>query len=251
LQACRSLLLVAALALTLLTSAATAQVKDDVVGNLDVGAAGASGAWLLESGQPTAIVVFLHGWRDVGTQSYLPWLDYLALNGTAVIFPRYQSTAGGDPAATLPAMRAGITAGLKALRNPDLPVTVVGYDYGARLAFYYAANARRWGLPVPYAVDSVFPTKSPAGMPALPAIPASSRVLLQVGADDTVAGRAGAADLWRGLAGHSAARKRYRVVASTPALHADHRAPLVYSAASQATFWPSLDALLVQSVGAG
>lgn len=250
-QACRSLLLVAALALTLLVSAASAQVRDDVVGNLDVGASGASGAWVLESGTPEAVVVFLHGWRDVGTQTYLAWIDYLALNGTAVVFPRYQSPAGGDPRQTLPAMRSGILAGLHALGNPGVPVIVVGYDYGARLAFYYAANARRWGLPAPYAVDSIFPTRAPAGLPALPALPASTRVLLQVGADDTLAGRAAAADLWSGLAGHPAARKRYRVVASTHTLRAGHLAPLSYTAAAQATFWPSLDALLAQSVGAG
>ncbi len=246
---CRLLLLVAALALTVFASAATAQVRDDIVGVFDVGPSGAAGATVFESGAPTSVVIFLHGWKDVTLEHYLAWLDYLALNGTAVVFPRYQSPAGGDPAKTLPALRAGISAALARLQHPHVPVIVVGYDYGARLAFHYAANARRWGLPVPYAVDSIFPTQAPPGMPALPALPGSTRVLLQVGADDTVAGRAAAADLW--TAARPAAHKHYRVVTSTPTLRAGHRAPLVTTAAAQQTFWPPLDDFLFLAVQAG
>jgi len=128
-----------------------------------------------------------------------------------------------------------------------VPVIVVGYDYGARLAFYYAANAERWGLPAAFAVDSVFPSAAPAGLPGLSAIPAATRVLLQVGAGDAAAGPAAAADLWNGLQGHPSARKHYRVVHTT----AGHRAPLVDNAASHAAFWPPLDTLIDQADQAG
>ena len=47
----------------------------------------------------------------------------------------------------------------------SLPVVAAGVAYGGTLALYYAADARGWGLPVPAAVDSVFPVaegRSPA-----------------------------------------------------------------------------------------
>ena len=248
---CRSVLALGLIALAFVVPSASGQTRDDIAFFQDVGPAGANGAWVLSAGPPNAVVVFVHGWRDVGTGPYFLWLEHLAFGGTASIVPRYQSPAGGSPARTLPALRAGIAAGLDALHNPKVPLLVVGYDYGARLAFYYAANAQRWGLPAPFAVDSIFPTKAPAGLPALGPIPAATRVLLQVGADDTVAGGTAAADLWSGLAGHSAARKHYRLVRSTAALPAGHHAPLADNAASRAAFWPSLDTLIERAVSPG
>ena len=126
---------------------------------------------------------------------------------------------------------------------------VVGHDFGARLAYYYAADAERWDLPVAAAIDSIFPSAAPKGMPALPAIPGATRVLLQVGADDTVAGRPAAADLWNDLRGH--ARKQYRVVKSTAGFKAEHRAPAKDASGERAAFWPSLNALIEQSLSTG
>ena len=237
---CRSLLALTLVALAIVVPSASGGSRADVVFFRDVGPAGANGAFLISSDSPSAVVVFLHGWRDVGTGPYYDWIQELAFSGPAVIFPRYQPAAGGSPAGTLPALRSGIEAGLAALRNPDVPLIVVGYDYGARLAFYYAANAKRWGLPVPFAVDSVFPSAARTGLPAIGAIPAATRVVLQVD------GASASADLWNGLKGHPVARKQLRLVKA-----AGHRAPLADTAATRATFWSPLDTLILQAVAAG
>jgi pimeloyl-ACP methyl ester carboxylesterase len=223
--------------------AASARSHDDIVFFQSVGPAGANGAYVVGSSTPTAVVVFLHGWRDVGTGPYYNWLQYLAFSGDTVIFPRHQAAAGGSPAQTLPALRSGIEAGLATLRKKDLPLIVVGYDYGARLAFYYAANAVRWRLPAPSAIDSVFPSAAPVGLPAMGAIPDATRVLLQVEPDERAAG----ADLWSRLAKHPAAFKRYRVIPAA----GGHRAPLVDTRATQIAFWLSLDALIGQATPTG
>ena len=237
-SACRSLLALTLVALAIAVPSASGGSRADVIFFRDVGPAGANGAFLVSSDSPSAVVVFLHGWRDVGTGPYYDWIQEIAFGGPAVVFPRYQPAAGGSPAATLPALRSGIEAALAALRNPDVPLIVVGYDYGARLAFYYAANAKSWGLPVPFAVDSVFPSTARAGLPGLGGIPASTRVVLQVSANDTRA----AADLWSDLKGHSAARKQLRLVKA-----AGHRSPLADTAATRAAFWSPLDTLIAQA----
>ncbi len=231
-------------ALAIAVPGASAQSRDDgIVFFQDVGPAGANGAYVLSASTPTAVVVFLHGRHEVGTGPYFDWLQYVAVSGATVVFPRYQSSARDTPAKTLPALRAGIEAGLGTVRNRNLPVIVVGYDYGARLAFYYAANAQRWGLPVPSAIDSIFPTTAPAGLPALGAIPAATRVLFQVEADQRPAG----ADLWSRLSRHPAARKHYRVVGAS----VGHRAPLANSAVARDTFWAPLEALIELALPSG
>ncbi len=234
----RSLLAALLLAAAIAIPAASAQPRDDVVFFQDVGPPGANGALVMSSGTPTVVVVFLHGWRDVGIAHYSDWVNYLGFSGADVIFPRYQTAAGGSPAKTLAALRAGIDVGLQTLtlRDRHVPLIVVGYDYGARLGLYYAANARRWGLPVPYAVDSIFPHAAPAGLPALGAIPASTRLVFSVAANE----RPAAADLVTRFA--SRARSRVRVV---------HGSPLAHTASSRATFWSPLDALIAQAAPTG
>ena len=55
--------------------------------------------------------------------------------------------------------------GILHLHHPGLLIVVAGYSYGASLAFYYAADARRWRLPVPRAVDGIFPAGLIPGAP--------------------------------------------------------------------------------------
>ena len=234
-------LLLAAVAVAV--PAASARSHDDVIFFQSVGPAGAGGAFVLGSSTPDAVVVFLHGWRDVTTGPYYNWIQYLAFSGDTVIFPRYQSASGGSPAATLPALRSGIEAGLGTIRRKNLPVILVGYDYGAWLAFYYAANAASWGLPEPSAIDGVYPSEPPAGLPALGAVPAATRVLVQGEPGKRVA----VAELWKHLAGHPAATKQYRVVRAP----GGHRAPLVDTRATELAFWPALDALIGQATATG
>jgi hypothetical protein len=87
---------------------------------------------------------------------------------------------------------------------------VAGYSYGASLAFSYAADARRWHLPQPRAVDCIFPAGPVAGV-ELDQLPADVRVLLQVGDRDTEAGRGRADPLARPAIGDKIQAARHSI----------------------------------------
>lgn len=209
---------------------------------------GAAQVWILRpQGVMRSVVVFGHGWKASPpsparpwVRQFAPWLEHLVGAGNAVIFPRYQ--LGGDipGPAIVDAYRRGLARGF-ALLHASVPVVVMGYSYGATLAVTYAANASRWGLPRPVAVDAVFPAGLVPGVPMLP-LAARVAALVQVGDRDTVAGRPGAAPVWAWLARH--ARKRYEVVASHDGLVVTHAAPKLSTRAARAAFWAPLDALI-------
>ena len=213
---------------------------------------GAAQVWLvLPQGRPRSVVVFGHGWKLAPpvpplawVDQFRPWLDHLASRGNAVVFPRWQLGANDSlGSARVLSYRLGLSTAFARLHRPHVPVIAVGYSYGASLAFYYAANARRWRLPRPAAVDLVFPAGLILGTPLPPLAPAI-RVLIQVGAQDTEAGAAGASSFWARLRGHPHARKRYEVVASMPGLVATHAAPKQTGPAARRTFWQPLDTLI-------
>ena len=83
---------------------------------------------------------------------------------------------------------------------------VVGYGYGATLAFYVAANSARWGLPIPKAVVSIFPRRGPFAGVELAPLARSTRVVLQVGDADTASAKSAANALWRAIERHPVTR---------------------------------------------
>jgi poly(3-hydroxybutyrate) depolymerase len=254
------LLPLAALALACaLAGSATARPHGEIISAADLGD-GAGEVWVFRPGRPPhSIVVFLHGAESVDPLRYSGWLQNLAGTGSAVIFPRYQVAAGSSPtAATLQGVRAGLSAGFAYLRTikyglyeesgKPVPVVVAGFASGGSLAFYYAANARRWGMPAPLAVHSIFPTGRIPGVPLGPIAP-TTKVLIQVG-DKDPAGIAGGADLWRWLAPHPAAHKRLLTLRSSPGLPLRHFAPLATTAAAETVFWTPLIAFIDAARGA-
>ena len=213
---------------------------------------GSAQVWLLRpSGPPRSVVVFGHGWKVAPpspaypwVRQFLPWLDHLVAEGNAVIFPRYQLGLGeGSGPELVYAFRRGLATGFARLGERRLPVVAVGYSYGASLALTYAANARRWHLPQPAAVDAVFPAGPIPGAP-LPPLLRFVRVLIQVGDQDTEAGNGGAEAFWAWLSGHPAPAKRYELVRSHPGFAATHAAPKEATAAARAAFWAPLDGLI-------
>jgi hypothetical protein len=209
---------------------------------------GAAQVWLLRpAGTIQSIVVFGHGWKVAPPSSahpwvrqFGPWLEHLLAGGNAVVFPRYQ-LGGDEPGpARVRAFRLGLREGFTRL-NASAPVVVVGYSYGATLGVTYAANAGRWGLSRPVAVDAIFPAGLVPGV-ALPGLDRGVAALVQVGDRDTVAGSAGARPIWAWLRGHAA--KRYQVVRSHGAFVAVHAAPKEIGPEARGAFWLPLDGLV-------
>ena len=208
--------------------------------------------WLLRPTMPPrSIVVFGHGWKTVPPSAahpwvgqFAPWLAHLVSGGSAVIFPRYELGSGdGYGAARVDSYRAGLRLGFARLGLAHVPVVVAGYSYGASLAFYYAANAARWGLPPPAAVDAVFPAGMIPGA-VLPRLSRAVDVLIEVGDRDTVAGSGGARAYWRWLGGDP--RKHLVTVRSHGSFVADHAAPKLSTPAARRAFWLPLDRLIVR-----
>ena len=167
-----------------------------------------------------------------------------------MIFPRYQLGVGDIEGPGLVAsFRSGLREGFARVGYRGQTVVAVGYSIGASLVFSYAANARAWKLPVPSAVDAVFPAGMIPGSP-LPSLSAAVRVLIQVGDQDTEAGTGGANAFWAWLRGHPASRKSYQTVVSRPGLVATHAAPKETSAAARNAFWRPLDELINRRAGA-
>jgi pimeloyl-ACP methyl ester carboxylesterase len=213
---------------------------------------GADQVWLLRPhGKIQHVVVFGHGWKNAPPSAmhpwvgqFRPWLEHLVRHGNAVLFPRYQLGTGdsqGPERAT--AYRKGLEIGFARLGAPGVPVIAVGYSFGASLAYAYAANAHRWRLPEPSALDCVFPAGPVAGLPRIQ-MPDAVRVLIQVGDRDTEAGAGGANEFWALLRSHPDTRKRYSVVRSSSGFIADHAAPKRSNTAAAGAFWAPLDALI-------
>lgn len=212
---------------------------------------GADRVWLLvPRSRPTSVVVFLHGWKVAPPSpgypwvgQFRPWLDHLVGRGSAVVFPAYQTGGDAQGPERVSSLRNGLATGLRRLGHAGLPVVVAGYSYGASLGLYYAANASRWRLPRPAAVDAVFPAGMIAGA-ALPTLPAWVRVLIEIGDRDTVAGRAGADQFLAWLAHRPGRRQKLVLVRSRPGFTAVHAAPKLATRAARRAFWAPLDRLI-------
>jgi acetyl esterase/lipase len=215
---------------------------------------GAKQVWVLTPtrGVVRSVVVYLHGWG-----AYLPfewhqvWMDHLLARGSAVLFPRYQEGSLDDPLISTPwNLEAALRTGFNALDRPGLPVVAAGFSVGGALAFFYAANARAWRVPVPRAVLSVFPIdpgaidplRSSAPLHPLPPPDRALRALILVGDRDDVVGRTGADVFWRWLRPVPRGQKEYRVVRTTEHLLANHEAPTdILNPEVRRVFWRPLD----------
>lgn len=164
---------------------------------------GAQGWWLFTPAEPkpasAPVVVFCHGWGALDPDNYRSWIDHIVRRGNIVIWPNYQSsllTPGGD---FLPNAIAGIRAALADLQRgtagirPNLNrVAIVGHSAGGVLTAEIAAAAARNGLPVFRAVMPVEPgdgsqdARKHVAVPHtdLAPMPASTKLLVVVGADD-------------------------------------------------------------------
>ncbi len=106
------------------------------------------------------VVLFLHGWGATRPRFYQPWLDHLAREGNAVIYPRYQDSVVDQPSEVLGNALAGVRLALKRIDEQPGSLVVAGHSAGGALAADYAAIARTAKLPQPLAVFSAYPGRT-------------------------------------------------------------------------------------------
>jgi len=164
---------------------------------------GAQGWHLFTPSEPapasSPVIVFCHGWGALNSKNYQAWIDHLVHRGNIVIWPNYQDSLLMPAAQFLPNAVAGVRGALASLRDQHGPlhadlqrVAVVGHSAGGVLAAELAAVAKTEGLPEFRAVMPVEPGDGSQGgnrrasvpLADLSTIPAATRLLVMVGADD-------------------------------------------------------------------
>jgi len=206
--------------------------------------------WLWKArGAPKAVVVFEHGLdeSELNPWNHTAWIDHLVRQGNDVIYPRYETSPGGSPA--LLHSLIGIHAGLVRLGRPQVPLVVVGYSRGGRLAVELAAVMWRISRQ-PAAVMSVYPsTLNPKAEEVVnfTHLPHSTRVLLVAADRDSPAG---VRELLRRLERSSFPPQNVRtaVVRSRGSFRADHFSALQSGPEARRQLWTPLDRL-IESVG--
>lgn len=192
------------------------------------------------------VVVFVHGHGgpgEIGPTHHRPWLEHLAAEGTAVLYPRYEAAPGGHDAARH--LDRGVATGLGILgARPGARIVGLGYSRGARLVVDWAALAPRSRKPA--GILGVFPASAEEPSPDLGRIPRKTTILLLVGDKDEVVGNVGALDLVRALRAVGFPRRRIGlgVVRSRGEFRASHLSVLEDSRGARRAFWAPADRLL-------
>ena len=188
------------------------------------------------------LVLFLHGWGATEPRTYRPWLEHLAREGNAVIYPRYQDSFAEPPAQVLGNVVLGVRAALRRL-DGDAALARRRRALGRRRARrrLRGGRARPSGLPPPRAVFAAYPGRRFAGarigIPSAGTIPPGAEVLALRGADDRVVDQGAAREI--------GARGRLLVVRTAGAR--DHLAPQRDDPVSRREFWDRLDALIADA----
>jgi len=192
-------------------------------------------------GESRATVVLLHGWSDRTPRNYLQWIRHLTGRNVTVVFPRYQASLRSSRRQMLAGAVAGVRDGLAELGLTDRPLIAAGYSYGAGLAVVAAAEAERWGIPVPSAVFGVFPYFVRGHDRGSLAVPPTTTVTMLVGDRDQVVGERGAASIVNSITPHPAA---VRMLASDDDCTYGHLSALQSTPAAQSAFWSPLDRIV-------
>ena len=216
---------------------------------LEVGRGPAAALVVRPAEQTRPTVVFLHGWGAIDPRAYGPWVRHLVERGSAVVLPRYQTSALSLPAEALPNALRGVRAAFARLPG-ESDWVAAGHSAGGALAADLAAVARRAGLPRPRAVFAAYPGRGLAGVPLrIPAVdpaglPRGIRLVALAGARDRVVGNAVARAIVASATPVPRSRRRFRLVTRPGA--ADHLAPQRADAAAREVFWSALDRLIAR-----
>jgi pimeloyl-ACP methyl ester carboxylesterase len=211
---------------------------------------GADMYWVWRAPNPRAVVVFMHGLdpSELYPANHLPWIEHLVRMGNDVIYPRYESAPGRGPA-LLHSAKA-VVAGIVRLGRPRVPVVIVGYSRGGRLAVELAASAWRFRV-TPAAVMSVFPSELNPQVEEVvdfTRLPHSARVVLLSGQEDSPAG---VRELLRRLrdGGFPVENVEVGIVRSRGSFHADHFSAMQTTPEAKRQFWATLDRVIARAHG--
>jgi len=198
-------------------------------------------------GKPRSLVIFLHGFggpTEETPANHLPWLKHLAANGSDVVYPRYEVGGSPDP---FPSIQTAVRTATEKLGKPHVPVVVIGYSRGGRIAVDYAALRAANGHE-PRLVLTVFPAVySPhERLVSFKHLDSKLKLAIMLGDKDTsVGGEGGRTILARlELANFPSSRIKLIPVRSHGKFQATHLSVLDDSPAARRAFWLPTDRLI-------
>ena len=209
---------------------------------------GAKEVWFYAAkGTPRSLVIFLHGYggpTEETPANHVPWLKHLAVEGSDVIYPRYE--VGGSPN-PYPNIDAAIAEAKPRLGDLHVPVVVIGYSRGGRVAVDYAALRAAHGRE-PAAVLAIFPAvhSQYERLASLKKLDSRLKLAIMLGDKDTSVDGSGARVILARLelAGFPASRIQLIGVKSKGSFKADHFSVMKTTPAAKAAIWRPADKLI-------
>lgn len=200
--------------------------------------------WFASKGKPRSLVVFLHGYGgpvEETPANHIPFLRHLAAQGSDVIYPRYEVSLSTNQYADIDAAIATATA---KLGRPHVPVIVVGYSRGGRLAVDYAAYRSAEGRP-PTGVLAIYPAVYADFERLIPfkELNRKTKLTMFLGDKDTDVDGTGARTILARLelANFPIANVKVRIIRSTKTFTANHLSVMDTSPTARREIWHPAD----------
>ena len=209
---------------------------------------GANEVWFYAAkGKARSLVIFLHGYggpTEETPKNHVPWLKHLAAEGSDVIYPRYEVGGAQNP---YPNIDAALDEATPRLGKPHVPVILIGYSRGGRVAVDYAAVRAARGDDAA-AVLAVYPGEHSQyeKLGPLKKLDSKLRIAIMLAdKDKSVDGRGARLILARlELAGFPGTQIQLIGVDSTPTFTADHFSVMKTSPAAKEKIWRPADDLI-------
>jgi pimeloyl-ACP methyl ester carboxylesterase len=198
-------------------------------------------------GKPRSLVVFLHGYggpTEETPANHVPWLKHLAAEGSDVIYPRYEVGGSTNP---YPNIDTAVREATSKLGRPHVPVIVIGYSRGGRIAMDYSALRAAAGHE-PRLVVCVFPAVHAPGerLVSFKPLDRKTSLVMMVGDKDTSVDGSGARVLLARLelANFPGSRIKLIIVRSNKKFKATHLSVLENNRGARRAFWVPTDRLI-------